>query len=37
MNADKIETTFKHGVVTVTRPKTGETKKPAKTINLKAA
>ena len=37
VNADKIEATFKNGVLKVTLPKTEEAQKPAKTINVKAA
>jgi HSP20 family protein len=37
INADKIEATFKNGVLKVLLPKTEEAQKPAKTINVKAA
>ena len=37
VNADKIEATFKNGVLKVVLPKTEEAQKPAKTINVKAA
>jgi HSP20 family protein len=37
VNPDKIEATFKNGVLKVTLPKTEEAQKPAKTINVKAA
>lgn len=37
VDADKIEATFKNGVLKVTLPKTEEAQKPAKTINVKAA
>jgi len=37
VNADRIEATFKNGVLKVTLPKTEEAQKPAKTINVKAA
>lgn len=37
VNADKIEATFKNGVLKVTLPKTEEAQKPAKTIDVKAA
>ena len=37
VNADKIEATFKNGVLKLTLPKTEEAQKPAKTINVKAA
>jgi HSP20 family protein len=37
VNADKIEATFKNGVLKVTLPKTEEAQKPAKTISVKAA
>ncbi|WP_244621084.1 Hsp20/alpha crystallin family protein [Bradyrhizobium symbiodeficiens] len=37
VNADKIEATFKNGVLKVVLPKTEEAPKPAKTINVKAA
>ena len=37
VNADKIEATFKNGVLKVTLPKTEEAQKPAKTISIKAA
>lgn len=36
VDADKIEATFKNGVLKVTLPKTEEAQKPAKTINVKA-
>jgi HSP20 family protein len=37
VNADKIEATFKNGVLKVTLPKTAEAQKPAKKIEIKAA
>ncbi|QAU50070.1 Hsp20/alpha crystallin family protein [Bradyrhizobium guangzhouense] len=37
VNADKIEATFKNGVLKVVLPKTEDAQKPAKTINVKAA
>lgn len=37
VNADKIEATFKNGVLKVTLPKTEEAQKPAKTIDVRAA
>ncbi len=37
VNADKIEATFKNGVLRVTLPKTEEAQKPAKKIDVKAA
>ncbi|MBR0914584.1 Hsp20/alpha crystallin family protein [Bradyrhizobium japonicum] len=37
VNVDKIEATFKNGVLKVVLPKTEEAQKPAKTINVKAA
>lgn len=37
VNADKIEATFKNGVLKVVLPKTEEAQKPAKTISVKAA
>ncbi|TQF26229.1 molecular chaperone Hsp20 [Bradyrhizobium sp. UNPF46] len=37
VNTDKIEATFKNGVLKVVLPKTEEAQKPAKTINVKAA
>ncbi|MBW7973838.1 Hsp20/alpha crystallin family protein [Bradyrhizobium sp. BR 10289] len=37
VNADKIEATFKNGVLKIVLPKTEEAQKPAKTINVKAA
>ena len=37
VNADKIEATFKNGVLKVVLPKTEEAQKPAKTIDVKAA
>ncbi len=36
-DADKIEATFKNGVLTVTLPKTAEARKKTKTITVKAA
>lgn len=37
VNSDKIEATFKNGVLKVVLPKTEEAQKPAKTISVKAA
>ena len=37
VDADKIEATFKNGVLKVTLPKTAEAQKPAKKIDVKAA
>ncbi|MDN4982177.1 Hsp20/alpha crystallin family protein [Bradyrhizobium sp. WYCCWR 13022] len=37
VNADKIEATFRNGVLKVTLPKTEDAQKSAKTINVKAA
>jgi HSP20 family protein len=37
VDADKIESTFKNGVLTVTLPKTDEARKNSKTIAVKAA
>ena len=37
VDADKIEATFKNGVLKVTLPKTAEAQKPAKKIEVKAA
>ena len=37
VNLDKIEATFKKGVLTVTLPKKAEAQKPAKKIEVKAA
>jgi len=37
VDADKIEATFKNGVLKVTLPKTAEAQKPAKRIEVKAA
>lgn len=37
VDADKIEATFKNGVLRVTLPKTAEAQKPAKRIEVKAA
>ena len=37
VNSDKIEATFKNGVLKVVLPKTEDAQKPAKTINVKAA
>jgi HSP20 family protein len=37
VDADKIEATFKKGVLTVTLPKKAEAQKPAKKIDVKAA
>jgi HSP20 family protein len=37
VDADKIEATFKKGILTVTMPKRPEAQKPAKTIEVKAA
>ena len=37
VNADKIEATFKNGVLKVVLPKNEEAQKPAKTISVKAA
>ena len=37
VDADKIEATFKNGVLKVTLPKTAEAQKPAKKIEIKAA
>jgi HSP20 family protein len=37
VDADKIEATFKNGVLQVTLPKTAESQKTAKTIEIKAA
>jgi HSP20 family protein len=37
VDADKIEATFKNGVLTVTLPKTAEARKNTKTITVKAA
>lgn len=37
VDADKIESTFKNGVLTVTLPKTAEARKKTKTIPVKAA
>jgi HSP20 family protein len=37
VDADKIEATFKNGVLKVTMPKTAEAQKPAKKIDVKAA
>ncbi|MDA9504233.1 molecular chaperone Hsp20 [Bradyrhizobium sp. CCBAU 11386] len=36
VNSDKIEATFKNGVLKVVLPKTEEAQKPAKTISVKA-
>jgi HSP20 family protein len=37
VDADKIEASFKKGVLTVTLPKKREAQKPAKKIEVKAA
>jgi len=37
VDADKIEATFKNGVLKLTLPKTAEAQKPAKKIEIKAA
>ncbi len=37
IDADKIEATFKNGVLKVTLPKTAEAQKPAKKVEVKAA
>jgi HSP20 family protein len=37
VDADKIEATFKKGVLTVTLPKKAESQKPAKKVEVKAA
>ena len=37
VDADKIEATFKNGVLTVTMPKSAEAQKSAKKITVKAA
>jgi len=37
VDADKIEATFKNGVLTVMLPKKAESQKPAKTVEVKAA
>jgi len=37
VDADKIEASFKNGVLKVTLPKTAEAQKPAKKIDVKAA
>jgi len=37
VDADKIEATFKNGVLKVTLPKTAEAQKPAKKVEVKAA
>jgi len=37
VDADKIEATFKNGVLKVTLPKTAEAQKPAKKVEIKAA
>ena len=37
VDADKIESSFKNGVLTVTLPKTAEARKKTKTISVKAA
>jgi HSP20 family protein len=37
VEADKIEATFKNGILKVTLPKTAEAQKPAKKIDIKPA
>jgi HSP20 family protein len=37
VDADKIEATFKKGVLTVILPKKAESQKPAKKVEVKAA